>query len=70
MFQNQKNTLNHMQLIHYQDPEEFSILLREGVESLYNFTIAVVPGGFRSFATEYERVIKDFNAAYKNGESV
>jgi hypothetical protein len=21
MFQNQKNTLNHMQIIHYQDPE-------------------------------------------------
>ena len=46
-----------MELITYKDVEEFTLFLTKGVESINHFTIAVVPGGFRSFATEYSRAI-------------
>jgi len=31
--------------------------LREGAKSNEDFVIAVVPGGFRSYATEYNKVV-------------
>ena len=30
----------------------------------------MVPGGFRSYAAEYGRVITEFNNTYRNGETV
>jgi hypothetical protein len=36
------------------------------VKSNEDFVIAVVPGGYRSFITEYGKVIAEFDAKYKN----
>ena len=30
----------------------------------------MVPGGFRSFASEYGKVINEFTASYRNGDEV
>jgi hypothetical protein len=70
MFNGQQNVLHNMQLLTYNDADEFSILLREGVQSSEDFVIAVVPGGFKSFATEYAKVIAEFDAKYKNVDCV
>ena len=51
MFYGHRNTLNHMSLLTYNDADEFSLFLRDSLSSIENFTIAVVPGGFRSFAS-------------------
>jgi hypothetical protein len=37
---------------------DFAVLLREGVKSKDDYTIAVVPGGANSFNYEYEKEIK------------
>jgi hypothetical protein len=70
MFNAQQNVLHNMQLLLYSDADEFSILLREGVQSSDDFVVAVVPGGFKSFATEYARVIAEFDAKYRNVDCV
>ena len=70
MYHNQQNVLHNMELLQYSDPEEFALILREGVNSSQDFVIAVVPGGYRSFATEYARVIAEFDAKYKNVDCV
>ena len=59
-----------MELITYRDVEEFTLFLTKGVQSLDHFTIAVVPGGFKSFASDYSRAINQFSAAYRNGDNV
>ena len=40
-----------MELITYNDVEQFTLFLTKGVESLDNFTIAVVPGGYKTFSS-------------------
>jgi hypothetical protein len=57
-----------MELKTYNDPLEFSLYLREGVKSLDNFIIAVVPGG-QAFATEYARDINDFTKSFANDDA-
>jgi hypothetical protein len=69
MFHNHRNIFNQMTLETYSDPEQFSLKLRTAISS-ENFIIAVVPGGFRSFATEYSKVINEFIAAYRSGDGV
>ena len=46
------------------------MLLRDGANSSEDYVIAVVPGGFRNFATEYGRVIAAFDAEYRNVDCV
>ena len=70
MFNSQLNVLHNMELLTYKDPEEFSVLLREATRSADDFVIAVVPGGFKSFASEYARIISDFDAKYRNVDCV
>lgn len=40
------------------------------MQSSDDFVIAVVPGGFKSFATEYAHVITEFDSKYKNIDCV
>lgn len=47
-----------MELLLYSNITDFAILLREGIKSKDNYTIAIVPGGVNTVDYEYEKEIK------------
>jgi hypothetical protein len=47
-----------MDLLLYANVTDFAILLREGVKSKDNYTVAVVPGGVNTIDYDYEKEIK------------
>lgn len=59
-----------MELLIYNNITDFAILLREGVKSKDNYTVAVVPGGVNTVDYEYEKEIKEFMKQYKNTEVI
>ncbi len=59
-----------MELLLYSSTTDFAILLREGVKSKDNYTVAIVPGGVNTVDYEYEKEIKEFMRQYKNTELI
>lgn len=45
LYARQDNIFHNMELLLYNNINDFAILLREGVKSKDNYTVAVVPGG-------------------------
>jgi hypothetical protein len=45
LYARKDNVFHNMELLLYNNINDFAILLREGVKSKDNYTVAVVPGG-------------------------